>query len=95
MLQRTTAQDLARQRRQLLNPEAPRPNPLREDQETDQMFSQLQSRKALALRRGATEAQSEELALDGILAYDPEEVKANQEAQALAGPFGTEEDVPG
>ena len=95
MLQTSAARDLAQRRREILNPEAPRPNPVREEQETNQMFSQLQSRKVLALRRGATEAQSEELALDGVLAYDPEEAKANQEAQALAGPFGTEEDVPG
>lgn len=90
MLSRATARELVLQDLDLKEPREAvkiKRNPIRMEGLVDQKLARLQSQKDLALKRGASELQAEELAMEGIQAYDPEAFRANQEAHALNGPI--------
>ena len=87
------AEDLARQLRRLKG--EPEPSPQEQDRQTKEMLSRLQQREELALQRGASPAQAQELALDGLLPYDPELARANEEANNFLVGYSDDEVIPG
>ena len=90
MLSRLTALELVRQDLELLPPEERKRivlNPAKMERLVEEKLARIQSRKDLALKRGASEVEAEELAQDGIQAYNPEEARAFQETQRLNGPI--------
>ena len=98
MFNREAVRDLVLQDLDMMNPQEAQSilrHPARLEQLVDEKMSRLQSRRDLALKRGASEAQAEELALDGIQSYDPEEERAWQESQEVFGGRVVDEDVPG
>ena len=89
----TVAEDLARQLRELKG--EPAPSPQEQERQTMEMLSRIQHRENLALQRGASPAQAQELALDGILPYDPELARANEEANNFLVGYSDDETIPG
>jgi len=87
------AEDLARQLRQLKG--EPEPSPEEQERQAMAMLSRIQQRENLALQRGASPAQAQELALDGILPYDPELARANEEANNFLVGYSDDEVIPG
>ena len=87
------AEDLARQLRRLKG--EPEPSPEEQDRQTEAMLSRLQQREELAIRRGASPAEAEELAVDGILPYEPELARANEEAENFLVGYSDDETIPG
>ena len=98
MFNREAVRDLVEQDLDLMSEEESRRirrHPLLLESLIDKKLARLQSRKDLALKRGASEAQAEELAMDGIQSYDPEEERAWRESQEVFGGRVMDEDVPG
>ena len=98
MFNREAARALVHQDLELMDPKKARSilrNSARMEHLVDEKMARLESRKALILKRGATEIEAEDLAMDGIQAYDPEEERAWRESQAVFDGWVTDEDIPG